>query len=58
MPTTYWSPFQLDHPTRRIGNSLLIQADCFDWMQRIPALIIHAIVTDPPYSVLAEQVQR
>jgi site-specific DNA-methyltransferase (adenine-specific) len=43
--------FLLDYPTKQIGSTLLVQADCFDWMGRIPEASIHAIVTDPPYGV-------
>jgi site-specific DNA-methyltransferase (adenine-specific) len=44
-------PFRLDYPSRAFGSSLLIHADCFEWMGRLPANSIHAIVTDPPYGV-------
>ena len=43
--------FELDYLIRRIADSVLIQADCFEWMERIPPGSIHAIVTDPPYGV-------
>ena len=43
--------FRLNYPSRRIGSSLLIHADCFEWMGLIPENSIHAIVTDPPYGV-------
>jgi site-specific DNA-methyltransferase (adenine-specific) len=33
------------------GTSLLLHADCFEWLSRIPANSIHSIVTDPPYGV-------
>jgi site-specific DNA-methyltransferase (adenine-specific) len=29
----------------------MIHADCFEWLGRVPANSIHAIVTDPPYGV-------
>ena len=35
----------------RVGHSLLVHADCFEWLGAIPAHSIHAIVTDPPYGV-------
>jgi len=41
----------LDYASQRIGNSLILHADCFEWMGRIPPESIHAIVTDPPYGV-------
>lgn len=34
-----------------IGRSLILQADCFEWLSRVPENSIHAIVTDPPYGV-------
>ncbi len=34
-----------------IGNSLIVQADCFEWLSSIPENSIHAVVTDPPYGV-------
>jgi site-specific DNA-methyltransferase (adenine-specific) len=43
--------FLLDYPAKHFSSTLLIQADCFEWMNRIPAASIHAIVTDPPYGV-------
>jgi site-specific DNA-methyltransferase (adenine-specific) len=48
-----WNPdtFLLDYPSKQFGSALLVQADCFEWMSRIPAATIHAIVTDPPYGV-------
>jgi site-specific DNA-methyltransferase (adenine-specific) len=44
-------PYRLDYPSRQFGSSLLVHADCFEWMERIPANSFHAIVTDPPYGV-------
>ncbi|MCI0519535.1 MAG: site-specific DNA-methyltransferase, partial [Chloroflexi bacterium] len=32
-------------------KSLVLHADCFEWMKRMPEASIHAIVTDPPYGV-------
>lgn len=43
--------FKLDYRTDELAHSLLIHADCFEWMGRIPADSFHAIVTDPPYGV-------
>jgi site-specific DNA-methyltransferase (adenine-specific) len=45
------SSFTLDNEYSFIGNSLLLNANCFDWMSRIQPDAIHAIVTDPPYGV-------
>jgi site-specific DNA-methyltransferase (adenine-specific) len=49
--TTALHPFGLDYPAHAFGDSLLVHADCFEWMARIPEASIHAIVTDPPYGV-------
>jgi site-specific DNA-methyltransferase (adenine-specific) len=32
-------------------KSIVIHADCFEWMAKVPQESIHAIVTDPPYGV-------
>jgi len=42
---------KLDYQTHEIGQSLLIHADCFEWLSRLPENSLHAIVTDPPYGV-------
>jgi len=41
----------LDYPSHAIGQSRIVLADCFQWLQRIPENSLHAIVTDPPYGV-------
>ncbi len=41
----------LDYPCERIGASLIVHADCFEWLARVPEASLHAIVTDPPYGV-------
>lgn len=43
--------FAFDFPNTEIGKSRLIQADCFEWLRRVPSDTIHAVVTDPPYGV-------
>lgn len=43
--------FSLDYDYHTFSTTLAIHADCFEWMGRIPASSIHAIVTDPPYGV-------
>jgi site-specific DNA-methyltransferase (adenine-specific) len=53
--------FILNYDHVHIGNSLLLQANCFEWMPQIPPDSIHAIVTDPPYGVKEyepEQLQK
>jgi site-specific DNA-methyltransferase (adenine-specific) len=41
----------LDYQHFTVGRSMIVHADCFEWLSRIPANSIHAIVTDPPYGV-------
>lgn len=43
--------FALDYESVLFTTSIALCADCFEWMGRIPANSIHAIVTDPPYGV-------
>lgn len=45
------TPFTLDYRTAPLGRSVMIHADCFDWLQRLPDESIDAVVTDPPYGV-------
>lgn len=45
--------FGLDYPSNRVGScSLLVHADCFQWLGRISGESLHAVVTDPPYGVI------
>lgn len=41
----------LGYEHHRIGNSMIIYADCFEWLRTIPENSFHAVVTDPPYGV-------
>ncbi len=43
--------FALDYEAHSFARSLVIHADCFDWMKRAPENSVHAIVTDPPYGI-------
>ncbi len=43
--------FALDYQSQTFITSLVIHADCCDWMRSIPPESIHAVVTDPPYGV-------
>ncbi len=43
--------FAVDYDARNIGGSLVLHADCFEWLARLPARCLHAVVTDPPYGV-------
>src|SRR5438094_66949 len=40
-----------EFPSVLVGKSILIHADCFAWLRKIPEGSIQAIVTDPPYGV-------
>lgn len=40
-----------DYQTTRFGMSMLVHADCLEWLGRVPENSIHGIVTDPPYGV-------
>lgn len=42
---------RLDYPHKSIGTSLILHADCVEWMGRVPEASVHGIVTDPPYGV-------
>jgi site-specific DNA-methyltransferase (adenine-specific) len=44
-------PFTLDFEHVRIGRSVLVHADCLEWLRRIPEDSFHAVVTDPPYGI-------
>jgi len=43
--------FTFNYKYEQIGRSLILQADCFEWLNQMPENSIHAIVTDPPYGV-------
>ena len=43
--------FGFDYESARLGHSLIVHADCFAWLRRLPENSIHAVVTDPPYGV-------
>jgi site-specific DNA-methyltransferase (adenine-specific) len=45
------APFVYEYEYEYLGRSVVINADCFGWMKRIPDASIHAVVTDPPYGV-------
>lgn len=48
----------LDYLSKRIGKSLIIHADCLEWLSRLPGNMVHGIVTDPPYGVKEYQVDQ
>jgi site-specific DNA-methyltransferase (adenine-specific) len=42
----------LDYSSESVGRrSLVVHADCLEWLGRVPENCLHAIVTDPPYGV-------
>lgn len=55
------APFAAAYEHKAIGRSLVVHADCFEWLGAIPANSLHAIITDPPYGVKeydAEQIAK
>jgi site-specific DNA-methyltransferase (adenine-specific) len=55
------APFAAAQERHLIGDSLVLRADCFEWLDTIPAASLHAIITDPPYGVKeydAEQIKK
>lgn len=51
MSATEPAALALDYQSVQFRTSLVLHADCFEWMSRIPGDSLHAIVTDPPYGV-------
>jgi site-specific DNA-methyltransferase (adenine-specific) len=45
------SKFSFDYGSEHFRSSLLIHADCMEWLSLCPKESIHAVVTDPPYGV-------
>jgi site-specific DNA-methyltransferase (adenine-specific) len=40
------------HPKgEKICQSIIFQANCFDWLKELPENSLHAVITDPPYEV-------
>lgn len=46
-----FTSLRLGYSSQDIGHSVVVHADCFEWLTKIPSDSIHAIVTDPPYGV-------
>ncbi|MEH2232917.1 MAG: site-specific DNA-methyltransferase [Nostoc sp.] len=46
-----YTQLTLNYSVYEYGQSLVIHADCLEWLSIIPECSIHAIVTDPPYGV-------
>ena len=45
------TPLALDYQAHAFKTTLAVHADCFEWLGRVPADSLHAVVTDPPYGV-------
>lgn len=43
--------FAFDYDSVNFTHTRIVHADCFEWLSRIPADSVHAVVTDPPYGV-------
>ncbi len=50
--------FVFEYPSMQVGNSLIVHADCFEWLARLPEASLHAVVTDPPYGVKEYEFQQ
>lgn len=50
--------FALDYRAEHVGDALLVHADCFDWLKRLPECSIDAVVTDPPYGVKEYEIEE
>lgn len=46
-----FASFTFDYQHQAHLHTCAIHADCFEWLGRIPADSLHAVVTDPPYGV-------
>jgi len=44
-------PFAFEYPCFSSGGSVCVNADCIEWMRKLPENSVQAIVTDPPYGV-------
>jgi len=47
-----------DFAHRACGRSLMVHADCFDWLRQVPEGFIDAVVTDPPYGVKEYEIEE
>jgi site-specific DNA-methyltransferase (adenine-specific) len=46
-----FTKLSFDYAHKYVRKSLVLHADCFEWMGRAPEGSVHGIVTDPPYGV-------
>lgn len=51
MRTKAKHPLAFDYKHVRIGQSLLVHADAFEWLSRLPPESLDGMVFDPPYGV-------
>lgn len=51
-------PLALDYQATRFGRSVLLHADAFEWMARLPAESLDGMVLDPPYGVEEYEVKQ
>ena len=51
-------PLALDYRATRFGRSVLLHADAFEWMARLPAESLDGMVLDPPYGVEEYEVKQ
>jgi len=56
--TNTFSSLAFDYNSHVYGNSMLVHADCFDWLKRLPECSLDAVVTDPPYGVKEYEVEE
>lgn len=56
--TMLTNQYIFDYAFSQIGRSVILHADCFEWLSRLPENSIHAIVTDPPYGVKEYEVDQ
>ncbi len=52
------APFVFSYDHDFVGQSVIIHADCFEWLKQMPEASIHAVVTDPPYGVKEYQPEQ
>lgn len=43
--------YALDYESHGFNSTRAVHANCFEWLERVPADSLHAVVTDPPYGV-------
>ncbi len=51
MDFEFFSPFIGKGEHYFLGNSLVLNENCLDWLYNIPNDSVHAVVTDPPYGI-------